>query len=139
MPRERCGQTSLNMIAMLEEAQSGASVGQEASSTVSDDVDITRGRDAGRQLAWSDVYESLSRADEAGSLLGDDLELLAAAAYLLGQIDECRRALQRAHRVHVASGDARRATRCVFWWRLLSSSRGALRRRAVGLQGPNDY
>jgi DNA-binding NarL/FixJ family response regulator len=85
------------------------------SGTVSDDAEIVRGREAGRQLAWRDVYESLSRADESGSMPGEDLELLAAAAYLLGHVDECRRALQRAHLAHVAAGDARRATRCVFW------------------------
>lgn len=78
-------------------------------------ADISRGRVAGRQLAWADVYESLSRADESGSLSGDDLELLGAAAYLLGHVDKCRDALQRAHRAHFAAGYARRAARCVFW------------------------
>jgi ATP/maltotriose-dependent transcriptional regulator MalT len=73
------------------------------------------GRQAGRQPAWGNVYESLSRADESRSLLGDDLELLAAAAYLLGHVDECRRALQRAHSAHVAAGYTRRSARCVFW------------------------
>jgi ATP/maltotriose-dependent transcriptional regulator MalT len=48
-------------------------------------------------------------------LAGDDLELLAAAAYLLGHVVECREALQRAHRLHVAAGNRRRAARCVFW------------------------
>ena len=46
---------------------------------------------------------------------GADLELLAAAAYLLGYADECRQALQRAHRAHIAAGDVRRAARCLFW------------------------
>jgi DNA-binding NarL/FixJ family response regulator len=82
---------------------------------VNDDAAITRGREAGRQLAWVDVYDSLLPADESGSLQGEDLELLAAAAYLLGRSDESRSALQRAHLAHVASGNARRATRCVFW------------------------
>jgi DNA-binding NarL/FixJ family response regulator len=48
-------------------------------------------------------------------LVGDDLELLAAAAYLLGHVDECREALQRAHRLHLAAGNRRRAARSVFW------------------------
>jgi hypothetical protein len=43
------------------------------------------------------------------------LELLATAAYLLGHVDECRRALQRAHVAFVAAGDSRRAARCLFW------------------------
>lgn len=78
-------------------------------------AELEGGSDAWRPFAWGDVYESLSRADESRSLPGDDLELLAAAAYLLGHADQCRRALQRAHHAHVAAGDARRATRCVFW------------------------
>ena len=92
-----------------------AAPARKAGGRVSDGTTSNRGREAGRQLPWGDVYESLSRADQAGSLPGDDLELLAAAAYLLGSADECRRALQRAHQSHMAAGDARRATRCVFW------------------------
>jgi tetratricopeptide (TPR) repeat protein len=46
---------------------------------------------------------------------GADLELLATAAYLLGHVDECRQALQRAHRAYIAAGDVRRAARCLFW------------------------
>jgi hypothetical protein len=83
--------------------------------TVGNGAEFARSREAGHLFAWGDVYELLSRADESRSLPGDDLELLAAAAYLLGRADECRRALQSAHRAHVAAGDARRATRCVFW------------------------
>ena len=82
---------------------------------MSNGAGISRGPEAARQLAWGEVYESLSRADEAGSLFGEDLELLAAAAYLLGHVDECRHALQRAHSAHISAGDARRAARCVFW------------------------
>ena len=79
------------------------------------DEEITRGREAGARLAWGDAYRSLSLAGQSGSLAGADLELLAAAAYLLGNADECRQSLQRAHRAYVASGDPRRAARCVFW------------------------
>ena len=76
---------------------------------------LTRGREAGQRLAWREAYTSLSLADQSSSLGGTDLELLAAAAYLLGQADECRQALQRAHRAHIAAGDIRRAARCLFW------------------------
>ena len=79
------------------------------------DEEVTRGREAGARLAWGDAYRSLSLAGQSGSLAGADLELLAAAAYLLGNADECRQSLQRAHRAYVASGDPRRAARCVFW------------------------
>jgi len=76
---------------------------------------LTRGREAGQQRAWGDAYRSLSLADESSSLAGPDLELLAAAAYLLGHVEECRGALQRAHRAFAAAGEPRRAARCLFW------------------------
>lgn len=79
------------------------------------DGELARGREAGRRLAWGDAYASLSLAEQSGSLAGEDLELLAAAAYLLGHADECRQSLQRASRAHVVAGDSRRAARCVFW------------------------
>jgi DNA-binding NarL/FixJ family response regulator len=84
-------------------------------SAVGEDAQLTRGREAGHRLAWGDAYESLSRAEKSSSLAGVDLELLAAAGYLLGHVDECRQALERAHRAYVAAGDPRRAARCVFW------------------------
>jgi hypothetical protein len=74
-----------------------------------------KGREAGRRLAWGEAYTSLSLADQSSSLEGADLELLAAAAYLLGHADECRQTLQRAHRAHIAAGDVRRAARGLFW------------------------
>ena len=79
------------------------------------DQALTQGREAGQRLAWREAYTSLSLADQSSSLGGADLELLAAAAYLLGYADECRQALQRAHRAHIAAGDVRRAARCLFW------------------------
>jgi DNA-binding CsgD family transcriptional regulator len=82
---------------------------------VAGDEDLSRGREAGQRLAWGDAHRSLSLAAQSGSLAGEDLELLAAAAYLLGHVDECRQALQRAQGAYVAAGDPRRAARCVFW------------------------
>lgn len=79
------------------------------------DQALARGREAGQRLAWGDAYTSLSLAGESSPLKGADLELLAAAAYLLGHADECRQALQRAHDAHIAAGDVRRAARCLFW------------------------
>jgi len=82
---------------------------------VGGDEELTRGRAAGQRNAWGDAYTALSLADQSSSLAGEDLELLAAAAYLLGHVDECRQALQRAHRAYVAAGDPPRAARCLFW------------------------
>lgn len=76
---------------------------------MSHDAELARGRDAGQRSEWADAYRSLSLSDESAALTAEDLELLAAAAYLLGHIDECRLALRRAHQVHVAgarAGDA---------------------------------
>jgi len=82
---------------------------------VGGDEELARGRAAGQRNAWGDAYTALSLADQSSSLAGEDLELLAAAAYLLGHVDECRQALQRAHRAYVAAGDPPRAARCLFW------------------------
>jgi DNA-binding CsgD family transcriptional regulator len=79
------------------------------------DEELARGRDAGRRLAWAEAHAALSRADQASPLLGEDLELLAAAAYLLGQAEACRQALQRAHHAYAEAGNSRRAARCLFW------------------------
>ena len=79
------------------------------------DGGIARVGKAGQPLAWADVYSALSVAEQSTSLAGQDLELLAAAAYLRGHVQECRQALQRAHQALIDGGDPRRAARCVFW------------------------
>ena len=53
-------------------------------------VELGRGREASARSAWSDAYEALSMAEQSEALIGEDLELLAAAGYLLGRADECR-------------------------------------------------
>jgi ATP/maltotriose-dependent transcriptional regulator MalT len=82
---------------------------------VAGDDDLTLGRAAALRLEWRDAYDALSGADRARALAGADLELLATAAYLMGHVEECREALQRAHRFHAKNGELRRAARCVFW------------------------
>jgi DNA-binding NarL/FixJ family response regulator len=76
---------------------------------------LARGRDAAGRLAWADAYAALSLADRSSSLDGEDLELLATAAYLLGRVEDCLRALRRAQQLHADRGDLRRAARCAFW------------------------
>lgn len=87
----------------------------EASGTVADGDDLAIGLESVRRLAWGDAYRALRLAERSGSLAGEDLEALAAAAYLLGYVDECRQALQRGHRAYLAAGNPRRAARCLFW------------------------
>ena len=46
----------------------------------------------------------MSLADRSSSLAGEDLELLAAAAHLLGRVEDCVLALQRAQQLHAERG-----------------------------------
>lgn len=77
--------------------------------------ELARGREAAGRLAWADAYTALSLADRSSPLAGEDLELLATAAYLLGRVEESLQALQRAQQIHAEGGDLRRAARCAFW------------------------
>jgi len=77
--------------------------------------DVVRGRDAARRLAWADAYSALTAAEQSATVTGEDLELLACAAYLLGHLDDCHRALRRAGLEYVAVGRPGRAARCLFW------------------------
>jgi tetratricopeptide (TPR) repeat protein len=78
-------------------------------------TDLARGRAAARSLDWEAAHTALSLADRAVTLDGDDLELLATAAYLLGRVEECLEALRRAYQRYVDSGSPRRAVRSAFW------------------------
>jgi DNA-binding NarL/FixJ family response regulator len=82
---------------------------------VGGDGELVRGREAAGRLAWADAYAALSLADQSSSLAAEDLELLATAAYLLGHVEDCLRALQRAQQLHTEAGDPRRAARCALW------------------------
>ena len=77
--------------------------------------ELERGRNSYAASAWLDAYESLSRADRLEALGADDLELLARSAYMVGNDDDYVAALERAHELHLASGQVPRAVRCAFW------------------------
>ena len=93
---------------------------------MSGDGELARGREAAGRLAWADAYTALSLADRSSSLAAEDLELLATAAHLLGRVEDCLRALQRAQRLHAGAGASRRAARCAFWLAFHLGSRGEL-------------
>jgi ATP/maltotriose-dependent transcriptional regulator MalT len=93
---------------------------------VGGDGELTRGREAARRLAWADAYAALSLADQSSPLAAEDLELLATAAYLLGHVEDCLGALQRAQQLHTEAGDPRRAARCALWLAFHLSGRGEL-------------
>jgi hypothetical protein len=92
--------------------------------TVAGAGELARGREAARRLRWADAYAALSRADRSSPLDAEDLELLATAAFLLGHVDDCLRALQRAQQQHAEAGESRRAARCALWLAFHLGSRG---------------
>jgi DNA-binding NarL/FixJ family response regulator len=75
---------------------------------------LERGRAAFGRLAWADAYEALSAADRETPLAPDDLERLAAAAYLTGRDDDSAAAWERAHHELLRRGDIPGAARCAF-------------------------
>ena len=59
-------------------------------------------------------------------MAAEDLELLATAAYLLGHMEDCLTALQRAEQLYAEGGNHRRAARCAFWLTFHYGGRGDL-------------
>jgi len=92
----------------------------------SDDVAaaLAEGRAAVERRAWREAHDALSRADGVAPLAAADLELLAVAAYLLGEDDAYVEALERAHRSHLDDGATRPAVRCAFWIGMTLALRG---------------
>jgi DNA-binding CsgD family transcriptional regulator len=88
--------------------------------------ELERGRAYYGQRAWSDAYRSLSLADQAAPLEGEDLELLAMAAYLIGRDEDYLKTLERAHHVHLHAGERLRAVRSAFWLGLRLFFRGEM-------------
>ena len=88
---------------------------------------MERGREAFARQAWAVAYAELSVA--AGESLDvDDLERLAAAAYLTGRDDEAFEAWTRAHHLCAESDDVTRALRCAFWLAFGLLNRGEVAR-----------
>ena len=75
---------------------------------------LERGREAFERRAWLESYELLSRADAEEPLRGEDLELLATSAYMLGRDDDALRAYERAHHRYLEAGERRRAARAAL-------------------------
>ena len=97
---------------------------------------LAEGRAAVERRAWREAHDALSRADGVAPLAAADLELLAVAAYLLGEDDAYVEALERAHRSHLDEGATRlrrRTVRRQSGWRRawLPGARGAALRRAA--------
>ncbi|HSP93508.1 MAG TPA: response regulator transcription factor [Thermoanaerobaculia bacterium] len=84
--------------------------------------ELRLGRESYRRHAFGDAFRSLSVADRAQPLGGDDLDLLATSAALLGRDEDARKALERAHQAYLEAGDGVRAARAALWlvFRLLA-------------------
>jgi ATP/maltotriose-dependent transcriptional regulator MalT len=76
---------------------------------------LQQGRDAYAARAWGDAYALLRRADDLEALAPPDLGLLATAAYMLGRDEEWVAAHERAHHLHLESGEVEQAARAAFW------------------------
>ena len=73
------------------------------------------GRRACQRQCWGDARCQLMLADAESALDAVDLERLASAAYLSGDLDGGLSAWERAHRAYVVRGEVARAARCAFW------------------------
>lgn len=73
---------------------------------------------------WSECYESLCSAAEAGPLPSDLAQVQAQLAYLIGREDECLTLSQQAYRQLEAAGRHREAARVAFWIAFLRHNRG---------------
>jgi hypothetical protein len=75
----------------------------------SGDYQLVIGRDALQRHAWREAFERLGAADAAKPLQPEDLELLAQAAWWVGQLDGCIAVRERTHAAYLERGDRRRA------------------------------
>jgi DNA-binding CsgD family transcriptional regulator len=85
---------------------------------------LDSGRESYTRRAWTDAYESLSRADQAAALKAEDLEILATTAFMLGRDDEAVSGLERAHHLYLEMGETLRAVHCAIWLCLNLATRG---------------
>jgi len=83
--------------------------------SVAEGVDHVPGLEPSAQAGWQGAYDQLTAADRVTPLCAADLELLARAAYMLGQDDDYVRALERAYRSYLDADEPGSAIRCAFW------------------------
>ena len=76
---------------------------------------LRAGRDAFARQEWAEACALLSAADRTAPLGPDDLERLAAAAFLTGRDETYAELWVRGHQDCLRSGDVPRAARFAFW------------------------
>jgi DNA-binding CsgD family transcriptional regulator len=91
------------------------SQGQAKRAGASKRHELDRARQCYEQRAWAEAYQAFLLADQDTPLAGEDLELLAMAAYLIGRDEEYLQALERAYNAHLDTRRSLRAVRCAFW------------------------
>jgi DNA-binding CsgD family transcriptional regulator/tetratricopeptide (TPR) repeat protein len=89
---------------------------------------IERGRESFGRRAWGDAFAQLSATEGVSQLELEDLERLAAAAYLVGRVEASVDAWTRAHHESAQVGDVARAARCAFWLAFILLNKGDLAR-----------
>ncbi|MFC9552985.1 LuxR C-terminal-related transcriptional regulator [Rhodococcus sp. NPDC056960] len=87
-------------------------------------AELRTGRAAFDRRDWRDTYARLSSADRRNPLSGDDLELLATAAYLLGEDESSTAWWERAVHDWVRADRPVRSARCAFWLSFVLIMRG---------------
>jgi DNA-binding CsgD family transcriptional regulator len=75
---------------------------------------LRQGRASYQREAWRDAHAFWSAADREVPLEPEDLDGLAACAYMLGNESECADLWSRAHHAFLQRGDADQAARCAF-------------------------
>lgn len=85
---------------------------------------IERGRAAYLQQSWAEAYTVLSSADSENPLGGEDLELLAKAAYLIGKESNCIDIWTKAHQKFLDQKNMKRAAHSAFWLGMILSNKG---------------
>ena len=70
---------------------------------------LEAGRAAAERQAWREAYEQLRRADEDGTLTGEDLQHLGEAAWWTGHLEEAIRFRERAYATFAGAGQSRQA------------------------------
>lgn len=68
-----------------------------------------------QRLDWARTFEDLTAADRSSNLTPEELELLARAAILLGNMTQSIDALTRSYQMRVEAGETLAAVRCAFW------------------------
>ncbi|MBA3279762.1 MAG: hypothetical protein H0U22_13850 [Geodermatophilaceae bacterium] len=85
---------------------------------------LNEGRAAFRAQAWPEAFDHLQAAQAESPLEPEDLERLAAVAYLTGRDDVSADAWALAHHGWLRSGEPARAARSAIWLCLTLQLRG---------------